>query len=87
MKTAQGKLALLAFCLLMAALLFLPMRAGQEDSLIFTPTALKMSVGDSYKISCALSSWTRASASTPGTAVWRRCKPTAPWLPWPPAGR
>ena len=56
MKTAQGKLALLAFCLLMAALLFLPMRAGQEDSLIFTPTALKMSVGDSYKISCALSS-------------------------------
>ena len=56
MKTAQGKLALLAFCLLLAALLLLPMRAGQEDSLIFTPAALKMSVGDSYRISCALSS-------------------------------
>ena len=56
MKTAQGKLALLAFCLLMAALLFLPMRAGQEDSLRITPGALKMSVGGSYQISCALSS-------------------------------
>lgn len=56
LKTAQGKLALLAFCLLMAALLFLPMRAGQEDSLRLTPGALKMSVGGSYQISCALSS-------------------------------
>ena len=56
MKTAQGKLALLAFCLLMAALLFLPMRAGQEDSLRIIPGALKMSVGGSYQISCALSS-------------------------------
>ena len=56
MKTAQGKLALLAFCLLMAALLFLPMRAGQEDSLWIAPGALKMSVGGSYQISCALSS-------------------------------
>ncbi len=56
MKTAQGKLALLAFCLLLAALLFLPMRAGEEDRLWFTPGALKMSVGDSYLASCALSS-------------------------------
>lgn len=56
MKTVQGKLALLAFCLLMAALLFLPMRAGEEDQLKIVPGALKMSVGDSYRISCALSS-------------------------------
>lgn len=56
MKTAQGKLAMLAFCLLLAALLFLPMRAGEEDRLWFTPGALKMSVGGSYQVSCALSS-------------------------------
>lgn len=56
MKTAHGKLALLAFCLLLAALLFAPMRAGMEDSLIISPEALKMSVGGNYRISCALSS-------------------------------
>lgn len=47
---------LLAFVLLLACLLFLPMRSGQEDSLILQPGALKMSVGDSYTVRCALSS-------------------------------
>lgn len=56
MKTAQGKISLLAFCLLLIGLLVLPMRAGQEDSLIIKPGALKMSVGSEYKITCALSS-------------------------------
>ena len=56
MKTSQGKLALLAFVLMLALLLFLPMRAGQEDQLILTPAALKMNPGDSYTIRCALSS-------------------------------
>lgn len=55
MKTAYGRLALLAFGLMLAALLFLPMRAGEEDSLVLEPAALKMSVGDSYTIRCALS--------------------------------
>ena len=56
MKTSHGKLVLLAFVLLLACLLFLPMRAGQEDKLILQPGALKMSVGDSYTVRCALSS-------------------------------
>lgn len=56
MKTSYGRLALAAFCLLVFALLFLPMRAGEEDSLNLSPAKLKMSVGDSYVISCGLSS-------------------------------
>jgi len=56
LKTAHGKLALLAFCLLLAALLFAPMRAGMEDALLISPEALKMSVGGNYQLSCALSS-------------------------------
>ena len=56
MKTSHGKLALLAFVLLMAALLFLPMRAGMEDQLLLQPARLKMNPGDSYTIRCALSS-------------------------------
>lgn len=56
MKTSHGKLALLAFVLLAAALLFLPMRAGREDQMILQPGALKMNVGDSYTIRCALAS-------------------------------
>ena len=47
---------LLAFVLLLAFLLFVPMRAGQEDQLILQPGALKMSVGDQYTVRCALSS-------------------------------
>lgn len=56
MKTAHGKLALLFFVLLLAALLFLPMRAGVEDQLKLEPAALKMNVGDQYTVYCALSS-------------------------------
>lgn len=56
MKTSHGKLVLLAFGLMLAFLLFMPMRAGQEDQLILQPGALKMSVGDNYTIRCALSS-------------------------------
>lgn len=56
MKTSHGKLALLAFGLLLAALLFLPMRAGMEDELILEPGTLKMNVGGSYTVYCALSS-------------------------------
>lgn len=56
MKTSHGKLAILGFALLLAALLLGPMRAGQEDELIFRPGALKLSAGGSYKVSCALRS-------------------------------
>ena len=56
MKTSHGKLALLAFVLLLAALLFLPMRAGIEDQLVLTPGILKLNVGGSYTVRCALSS-------------------------------
>lgn len=56
MKTSHGKLVLLAFGLMLAFLLFVPMRAGQEDQLLLQPGALKMSVGDSYTVRCALSS-------------------------------
>lgn len=56
LKTSHGKLALLAFILLAAALLFLPMRAGVEDQLILQPGMLKMNPGDSYTIRCALAS-------------------------------
>lgn len=56
MKTSHGKLALLAFGLLLAALMLLPMRAGMEDALMIQPGALKMNVGDSYTIRCSLAS-------------------------------
>lgn len=56
MKTSYGRFALLFFVLLLAALLFMPMRAGQEDSLRIQPSVLKMSVGDQYVIKCTLSS-------------------------------
>lgn len=56
MKTSHGKLALLAFGLLLAALLFLPMRAGNEDRMVLTPGVLKLNVGGSYTVRCALSS-------------------------------
>jgi len=56
LKTSYGRFALLSFVLLLAALLFMPMRAGQEDSLRIQPSVLKMSVGDQYVIKCTLSS-------------------------------
>lgn len=56
MKTAQGRLALFAFVLVLAALLFAPMRAGVEDVLTLSPEILKMSVGGSYRLKCAISS-------------------------------
>lgn len=56
LKTSHGKLMSLAFGLLLAFLLFVPMRSGQEDQLVLQPGALKMNVGDSYTVRCALSS-------------------------------
>lgn len=56
MKTSYGKIALLAFIILIAALLLIPMRAGEEDSMILNPNVLKMSPGDSYPVRCGLSS-------------------------------
>lgn len=56
MKTAHGRLALFAFALVLAALLFAPMRAGVEDVLTLSPEILKMSVGGSYRIECAITS-------------------------------
>lgn len=58
MKTSQGKLALLAFALMLGAVLLLPMRAGEEDRLLLEPAALRMSVGDSYTVQCTLLSET-----------------------------
>ena len=73
MKTSYGKLAMLAFVLLAAAILLMPMRAGQEDELVLRPAVLKMSVGGSYRASCALSSDTPGqilsySVENPGIA-------------------
>lgn len=56
LKTSYGRFALLSFVLLLAALLFMPMRAGREDSLRLQPGVLKMSVGDQYVVKCTLSS-------------------------------
>lgn len=55
MKTSQGKLAVLAFLLLLAALLLVPMRSGREDDLVLSPQMLKMSPGGSYTVKCRLS--------------------------------
>ena len=54
MKTSPGKLAALAFLLLLAVVLFAPMRAGQEDQLSLEPEGLRMAVGDSYTVRCTL---------------------------------
>ena len=56
MKTSYGRITLFAFLLLAGALLFAPMRAGEEDSLIIQPDILKMNPGDSYQVRCGLSS-------------------------------
>lgn len=56
MKTVHGRLALLAFVLAIAALLFMPMRAGVEDVLTLSPEILKMSVGGNYRLQCVLRS-------------------------------
>ena len=50
MKTSNGKLALLAFALLLCSVLLMPLRAGEEDSLQLQPGALKMDPGDSYTL-------------------------------------
>lgn len=74
LKTSYGKLAMLFFVLMAAALLFAPMRAGQEDALELYPGTLKMSVGGSYRASCTLRSDTpgqslRYEVANPGVAV------------------
>ena len=56
MKTSPGKLAALAFLLLLAVVLVAPMRAGEEDRRLLEPEGLRMAVGDSYTVRCALSS-------------------------------
>ena len=56
LKTSYGRITLFAFLLLAGALLFAPMRAGEEDSLIIQPDILKMNPGDSYQVRCGLSS-------------------------------
>lgn len=56
MKTSQGKLTALAFFLLMIGLLFVPMRSGQKDSLVLSPSKIRMSPGGSYQLKCYLSS-------------------------------
>lgn len=50
MKTAYGKLALLAIALAAALLLFAPMRSGLEDYLYARPGLIKMNRGDTYDI-------------------------------------
>ena len=50
MKTAYGKLALLAIALAAALLLFVPMRSGLEDYLYARPRLIRMSRGDNYDI-------------------------------------
>ena len=74
MRTSPGKLAALAFVLLMAVVLFAPMRAGMEDVLVLEPEGLRMAVGDSYTLRCALSSenanqYLRFSSSDTGVAT------------------
>lgn len=56
MKTSYGRITLFAFLLLAGAMLFMPMRAGEEDSLIIQPDILKMNPGDRYQVRCGLSS-------------------------------
>lgn len=55
MKTSQGKLAALAFILLLAALLLLPVRPGIKDDLVLSPQVLKMAPGGQYTVECLLS--------------------------------
>ena len=50
MKTAYGKLALLAILLSAALLLFAPMRSGLEDYLYARPRSIRMNRGDTYDI-------------------------------------
>lgn len=74
MKTAYGRLALLAFALLAGVLLFLPMRAGEQDQILISPAALRMSVGDSYAVQCELKSekmdqWLRFTSSNEQVAA------------------
>ena len=54
MKTAYGKLAALTLILILAVMLFAPMRAGIEDYLFARPRMIRMNQGDSYDITYRL---------------------------------
>lgn len=54
MKTAYGKLAMLACLLITALLLFAPMRSGLEDYLYVRPRLIRMNRGDTYDITYRL---------------------------------
>ena len=54
MKTAYGKLAALAFVLIVGILLFAPMRNGTEDYLYAYPRSIRMNRGDTYTIAYRL---------------------------------
>lgn len=71
MKTAFGKLTMLAFVLLAAILLLAPMRAGREDMLVAGVQSLRMDPGDTYDIAYTLQSDTAqiVSFSTDSAAV------------------
>lgn len=56
MKTVYGKLANLITLLIIGAMLFTPMRFGNEDYLYAHPRRLRMSPGDSYSLSYRLDS-------------------------------
>ena len=56
MKTAYGKLAALAFVLIIAVVLFAPMRSGMEDYLYARPRSIRMNRGDTYDITWRLDS-------------------------------
>lgn len=63
MKTAFGKLTMLAFALLIGILLLAPMRAGQEDVLVASVQSIRMDPGDTYDISYTLHSDTAQTVS------------------------
>lgn len=54
MKTAYGNIATFSVIILIALLLFSPMRAGLEDYIYAQPQSLRMDLGDSYDISYTL---------------------------------
>ena len=54
MKTAFGKLTVLAFVLLVGILLLAPMRAGEEDQLLAGVRSLRMDPGDTFQVSYTL---------------------------------
>ena len=54
MRTVYGKLVALLFLVIIALMLFLPMRSGLEDHLYAYPHNLRMNKGDSYNITYEL---------------------------------